>query len=225
MPTHPRKLLVEGASDKRVLPELIEHNGIVWEPSRKQFVVKIEDFGGVDKLTPALVSTELKAAGLDALGLIVDADEDPAARWESVRESCRKAFKALDPSTTHIPDDLPAGGLVVPSEPAKGLPAFGVWMMPDNRAQGMLETFLGWLVPDHETNPCWSYVDTVLDEARQHGALWKDVHRDKARVHTWLAWQDPPGPQLHEAIRDKALDPGSPAAAHFVAWFRHLYSL
>ncbi len=55
-----KKLLVEGAEDKRVIPELIEANGIPWG-TRRQPIVYIEDFDGIENLlAPKAISTELK---------------------------------------------------------------------------------------------------------------------------------------------------------------------
>jgi hypothetical protein len=51
------------------------------------------------------------------------------------------------------------------------------------------------------------------------------VHRDKARIHTWLSWQDTPGAQLHEAVKFHLLNANSQNANAFVSWFRTLFEL
>ena len=100
----------------------------------------------------------------------------------------------------------------------------GVWIMPDNESCGMMETFLKFLVPKSD-DPILSFATKARDEAKSLGAPFKPAHADKAVIHTWLAWQDPPGRQLHDAIVQKILDPKSPHAAPFVAWFRSLYGV
>jgi AAA ATPase domain len=60
-------------------------------------------------------------------------------------------------------------------------------------------------------------------QARALGAPFRDAHREKAELHAWLAWQDPPGQQLHAAVRAHALPPAPPVTAAFVAWFRRLF--
>jgi len=100
----------------------------------------------------------------------------------------------------------------------------GVWIMPDNHSRGMLETFLGFIVHNPQ-NALWTYATTTADGAHQQGASFRDVHRDKAHIHTWLAWQDPPGRTLGSALRDRCLDPNSPVCAGFVAWFKRLFEL
>jgi hypothetical protein len=100
----------------------------------------------------------------------------------------------------------------------------GVWIMPDNKLPGMLETFLGYLLPT-STSDLWSVAEKSVNEAKESGAPFIESHRQKAQIYTWLAWQKPPGRQLHQAIQQRILDPTHPEAVKFVAWFRNLYDL
>ena len=220
MPNLPNKnlLLVEGEEDKRVIPELIEANGIIWVPKPekpKETVVEIEQKGGIEKLLkPSLISTSLKRANLVALGLMVDADEEPIARWNSIRNVCL-------PSIPDLPESLPEEGLIHATTIG---PKFGVWMMPDNKLRGMLETFLAYMVGNEE-EPLWKYACEAATEAKNLGASFKEVHGDKASIYTWLAWQNPPGRQLHDAVKQRILNPQHPKAKTFVNWFKALYDL
>ena len=45
---NPNLLLVEGKVEKRVIPQLIEKNGIVWEPQKGVFCVEIAETDGVE---------------------------------------------------------------------------------------------------------------------------------------------------------------------------------
>lgn len=45
-----------------------------------------------------------------------------------------------------------------------------------------------------------AYAGQVVTEASALGAPYRQTHRDKAELHTWLAWQDPPGLQVHLAV-------------------------
>ena len=210
-----RKLLVEGDDDKRVIPELIEANGVPWVDSRGDWIVSIEPMNGFEPILAAEeIETQLKASGLKALGIIVDANDDAAKRWSSVRERCVAQFPDL-------PESLPTKGVIATNPDGLKL---GVWIMPDNESCGMMETFLKFLVPDPD-DPILSFATKARDEAKTLGAPFKDAHADKAVIHTWLAWQDPPGRQLHDAIVQKILDPKSPHAAPFVRWFRSLYAV
>ena len=101
---------------------------------------------------------------------------------------------------------------------------FGIWMMPDNKRRGMLETFLAYMIPT-EKEPLWTYAQEVVVEAKKRGAPFKQVLEDKACIYTWLAWQKKPGRQLHDAVKMKILDPKHPKAQMFVRWFKCLYDL
>ncbi|GAL91458.1 hypothetical protein N44_01466 [Microcystis aeruginosa NIES-44] len=95
-------------------------------------------------------------------------------------------------------------------------------MMPDNQSRGMLETFLAYLVPD---NNLWQYTQNKVIEAKQQGATYRDYHLDKANIHTYLAWQDPPGKQLHDAVKQRILNRSHPQSAIFLRWLQGLYEI
>uniref|UniRef100_B8HUQ9 DUF4276 family protein n=1 Tax=Cyanothece sp. (strain PCC 7425 / ATCC 29141) TaxID=395961 RepID=B8HUQ9_CYAP4 len=209
-----RVLLVEGKEDLRVIPELMEANGVIWR-TKNTPVVHIYDYDGYENLAkPKEIETQLEASGLTALGIIIDADEDPALRWQSIRNACLQAIPDL-------PEQLSPEGLIhLTAENIK----FGIWMMPDNTVRGMLETFLAYIVPDGN-KALWQLAQQVSQTAKSKGAAFKDSHCDKANIYTWLAWQDPPGRQLHDAIKQHIFKPTHPNAQQFVTWFKTLYDL
>lgn len=208
----PKKPLVEGGTDKRVIPYLMEANGVVWERGEGP-VVHIDETGGIDQLlSPGTIEAELRASGLDALGAIVDANGDAGARWQQIRLRFSGQFPSL-------PDDIPEVGLNVVH--ADG-PRFGLWIMPDNRFSGMLEDFLTRLIPD-ESTALYELAQDCVAEATKRGAPFRKVHETKAHIHTWLAWQNEPGKQLHHAVHHRALDPTKAESHTFVRWFRDLF--
>jgi len=226
--TNPKKLWVEGATDKRVIPYLMEKNGIQWPKNPPVF---IKDYGGCNclsqKLTEAeYLDTQLQGRGLTHLGIIIDADTEslrsnenqPAGRWQSLRDACLKSEYIES-----LPEEFPSDGLI--QKISNNNIKFGIWIMPDNRNQGMLETFLAYLVPEN-SNQLWQFAQKTAQEAKEkHQASFKEVHRDKANIYTWLAWQDEPGRQLHEAINETIFDATHPKAQDFVNWFKSLYDL
>ena len=63
----------------------MEHNGVTWPEDPP---VYIESFGSVDEIMkPGVIEAEFKASRLEALGVVVDADGDAAARWDELRVS------------------------------------------------------------------------------------------------------------------------------------------
>jgi hypothetical protein len=220
---NPNRLLVEGDEDKRVIPQLIEANGIAWGDTPRQRIVEIKAADGIDNLLrPDKIRTELADPTVQRLGILLDADDQPAQRWQRVRAECAAAFPDL-------PATPPPEGAIARSQEGKSL---GVWLMPDNQSRGMIETFLAYLIPAGGS-ALWAYAQEAVTEAQQRAPhrddgrrdVYREAHRDKAAIHTWLAWQDPPGAQLHHAVLQHVLDPQSRRAASFVTWFRRLYEL
>ncbi|MCY6492381.1 DUF3226 domain-containing protein [Leptolyngbya sp. GGD] len=215
----PKKLLVEGNEDKRVIPELIEKNDVIWVDEENHPIVQIQALDGYEKLTdPDELAVQLDASGLQILGILIDADEQPDSRWQSIRNAARKSIPDL-------PSQLPEAGLIHQAQNSIGDPIkFGIWLMPDNRLQGMLETFLANLIED-DKQELWQYAQEATQIAATKFAPFKLTHTDKANLYTWLAWQAPPGRQLHQAIQERILQPQHPTAQAFVRWFKNLYNV
>lgn len=217
----PKKvLLVEGNTELRLIPELMEQRGVIWKvgPGKEDFAVRIDVAGG-PVTAPNVVGTRLKESNLGAFGVVFDADRMEGRtenRWEQMRGLCRGMGIGL-------PDEPASAGFIATL--GSGV-RFGVWMMPDNRPPGMLETFLLSLLREEEiAGELYQHARQSVARAKELGAPYKEVHRDKALVHTWLSWQDEPGAQLHMAIKRRILDSHSPNADGFVAWFRGLFEV
>lgn len=210
--TYPRVLVVEGKDELRVLPELLELAGIPWPRGAEP--VRIEEQEGIGKILEfGFIETTLKASGVTAVGIVVDANDDPTARWEKVRSR----LAAIYPE---FPLDLPATGAI---HRVTDKPRIGVWVMPDNVRAGMLETLL--LALRVGDSVLHDHARDATHQARILGAPFRDVHREKAQLHAWLAWQDPPGRQLHDAVRARILPPAPPVTDAFVSWFRRLFEV
>lgn len=96
--------------------------------------------------------------------------------------------------------------------------------MPNNQFSGMLEDFLVQLIPAESQN-LYELAQNCVAQAKHNGAPFKDSHRTKADIHTWLSWQDEPGKQLHQAVDHRVLDPGRPESRPFVEWFRNVFGV
>jgi hypothetical protein len=163
-------------------------------------------------LKQAALSARIKSAEVNILGITVDANDKFDARWSRIRSFCNGFFNA-------VPQQCPTEGLILQNEDGK---RFGAWIMPNNQSNGMVEDFCKLLVPT-VAEPIWTFARASVTEARNRGARYRDAHQEKANIHTWLAWQDPPGERMGAAITKKILDPSAPSAKVFVRWFRELY--
>jgi hypothetical protein len=211
---NPKKLLVEGDEEKRVIPYLMDKY-VAWGNSRDQWLVEIKEFGGIEGLLkPGVIEAESREPGLKVLGIIIDANDQFVSRWSRVRERC--LIVAAD-----FPDELRPGGLIHQNEYGFRI---GVWVMPDNQSRGMLETFLGQLIAlDNAT--LWAFAQDSCARSRDHGASYIDPHRDKANIHTYLAWLEPPGRSLHVSVLARAVDAKLSLGEQFAKWFISLYGL
>ena len=65
----------------------------------------IEEQDGIANiLAPAFIETTLKASGVTVVGIVVDANGDPASRWEQVRlrlAAIRPGFSAAAADRCH----------------------------------------------------------------------------------------------------------------------------
>ena len=93
--------------------------------------------------------------------------------------------------------------------------------MPDNRTSGALEHFLRDLVD--EDAPLLPVAYESTDIAKDRGAKFPDIKRDKAAIHAWLSWQEEPGRPFGTAIAAKFFKADSPKALAFLSWFDRLF--
>ncbi len=209
-----RVLLVEGDEEKRLIPHLMAQAGIDWGPKGSEYY-NIHVAGSVDELLkPGTIEALLKAPGCQTLGVMLDANDSFQSRIARLRARIPAHYTAKQ-------QDWAADGLVLRE---RGLPSFGSWIMPDNSSRGMVETFLAYLRPAGKS-ALDQLAERTAEEAHRLGAPFKEVHRDKARIHTWLAWQDPPGRQLHNAVMENIFSTNHPLLSAFTGWFRRLYQL
>jgi hypothetical protein len=200
-------LLVEGKDDEHVLYRLRDHHQL---PTT--FVIK--DKKGLDNLLETL-DTELDAGGLERLGVIVDADTAPNTRWQSLRN-----IFAL--SDCPLPDQADPLGTIVELS-GRTLTRVGVWVMPDNAAEGMLEDFVRSLVPPGDI--LLKFAEECVDEVMARDRRFPEGHRSKALIHTWLSWQEQPGTPLGLAIKNSRMNPKAASVLPLKDWLRRLFDL
>lgn len=156
----------------------------------------------------------LDNSGYEHIGIILDADENgPEARCQSIEELIKDRFPDWTGSCTPSHE-----GVVIQEEP---LPVIGVWIMPDNQRNGYLEHFVAELIPEGDV--LWEHAQTVISKLPER--RFSDVKEQKALLYTWLAWQATPGLPFGTALTAKLLNPNSPLADSFIAWFRRVFEL
>jgi hypothetical protein len=201
---HNRTLLVEGSDDLHVIQALCKK-------FRVAETFDIIDCKGVNELYKA-VPIQFKLSGIRAVGIIVDADVEINNRWESIKNLLsRQGFAP--------PDDLPPTGLILTKDDGNKV---GVWLMPNNNLNGMLEDFIAFLVPpDDELLPV---VDAALADIEDKKlSRYSPAHRSKAKIHTWLAWQESPGVPMGLSITKKYLTTNEETCSRLIKWLQELF--
>jgi hypothetical protein len=152
---------------------------------------------------------------MERLGIIVDANSDLLARWQAVRN------RLIASGTVTLPDTpLPEGTIATIDQGYRKL-RIGIWIMPDNQSLGMLEDFIGQIVPDGDD--LWDKAKLNVDEIER--PRFPEQHKSKAYIHTWLAWQEEPGKPLGLAITFRYLDANTPTAQKLIDFLRRLFEL
>lgn len=237
----PRYLLVEGATDVafferllRGLPACVDVQ--VRAPSA--FGAYRDNVNQVARVLEEVLFPDMEDGRVGALGVVVDADHvsggGARARWLALRRilTAREFEGDHHGYGVRVPDELPGREALgsVFAHP-DGLPAVGLWLMPDHNANGMLEDLiLGSAVGDARQQDLLRHVEQALP---QGGArLFGDVQVSKAKVYTWLAWQKRPGLGLSVTLDPKALpdesgpllDPDKQPLKGLIAWLQRTFA-
>ncbi|NQT15577.1 MAG: hypothetical protein HQ582_22660 [Planctomycetes bacterium] len=225
-------LLVEGDDDQHVMWNLFEKRQIsgiyVLRPGDRPGskgpgdVIRVgadEDSGGDTRLLES-IPARLDTTGLERLAVVLDADYEetgkgPKSRWAAI---CGRLDAEGYENLPKLPEEK---GTVCELPAVRGRKPirFGAWIMPNNGSDGMLEDFVANMI--QENDDALSRVDPFLDSIPETDWRFKEIHRAKARVHTWLAVSERPGRPMGQAIKaDSHLDANHPTVEPFLAWVR-----
>ncbi|WP_421826154.1 DUF3226 domain-containing protein [Larkinella sp.] len=201
-----KKLLVEGNDDLHVIANIRDRYQL---PDNFEIV----DCKGVDNIADKLLS--LIKNRQDVIGVVVDADDQLDSRWQSLRHFMLEQGYA-------VPEHVRRDGTIIPASGRN--PRIGVWLMPDNLQQpGMLEHFVASLIPPDD--------GLILEASRILTELevsnlnkYKSIHKSKALIYTWLAWQESPGTPMGLAITKTYLTHNSDLCQRFITWLDTLFN-
>ena len=195
-----RVLLVEGQDDEYVVSRLLEQH-------KSALPFSILNKQTISKLLPS-ISLEIRAPDRQAVGILVDANDDIAARWDAVRGQLSKA-DILPPTA---PDS--AGTII------DGTPRVGIWLMPDNESSGELEDFVVRMIPDGDE--VWPLSQRYIEEIPEAERKFSAKKKLRAQLYAWLAAREDPR-QMGLAIRARDLEVDGELSNTFVAWLTKLF--
>ena len=213
-------VVVEGSSDKFVVQNLLSKNGIACEAppqgskAHNEQAIVVQSQDGRENLLNSLDSL-LDSSELECLGIVIDADDESALR---------KSWKSLN-------NTLSLRGITLPDEPVNSFNStatisfrripIGIWIMSGEALRGELEDFFSTLIPDQDA--LWLRANSVVKEIPLVERRFKK--ESKARVHTWLAWQEVPGETMGLAIKCGDVRHDSATALSFLGWVRALFNV
>lgn len=213
-----QQLIVEG-KDAIVIANLLKNKGLrpplgYNDPLkfREEFTKNVSGYDNVENA----LSEALDDSSLSNIGVIVDADAVGAdKRWQSFESFLRNSDK-IDLSKI----DRRGGGRLIRGENL----TIGIWIMPDNNSTGYLEHFLETLIPNGDG--LLAFVKETLIALDEKGLKkFSAVKEQKAKLHTWLAWQKEPGKPFGTAVESRYFDANSPNLNGFAEWFSATFEL
>ena len=191
---------MEGPDDLHVVRHLCQYHRPIPE-----FEIRPKE--GISELT-ASIRAHVKEPGRIALGIMVDANNNPEARWRSITGK-------LDSAGIDAPATIAAEGTVIESSPR-----VGIWLMPDNQSEGELEDFVTSLVPG--ADPVWPLATAFVDGIPSEHRKFNPTKESRARLAAWLATREDPR-QMGLAIKTGDLDASQPPAPSFIEWLRRTF--
>lgn len=199
-----KKLLVEGNDDKHVIWALC-----------KQFNVNetfdVIDCEGIDNLFDQ-IPVRLKQPKIETIGIIIDADSDLQLRWNNLKH-------LLTAQGFVLPEVLPKSGLI---HNELNRISIGIWIMPNNNLDGMLEDFIKFLVPPNDT--LFPIINENLNEIeRKQLNKYKPIHKSKAIIHSWLSVQEEPGTPMGLSITKRYLTTDDNTCKKLIDWLNDLF--
>jgi hypothetical protein len=181
------------------------------ENNKKKF---LKGGGGYDETKDSFIES-LNTADLANVGLIVDADfKSIQKRFDEIKKAISQKL-GIDLSKYQLNTE----GVIIEEE---GFPKIGIWIMPDNKNDGYLEYFIEQLIDNQ---------DVILTEAKEavDNLMLKEhcrftaFKKQKAIVHSWLAWQKSPGLPFGSALEAGYLNHNTESINPFLNWIKNTF--
>jgi len=211
-------LLVEGDSDKSFFQKLckrLDLDTVVQVATPKDLEGRRNSKEGVFHRLDVLLN-QLNDGQITHIALVVDADY-PEHHGLGYQKTIDRVETLVEPFDFEL-DLASENGLCF--KHADGFADLGLWVMPDNQQEGMLEDWIKTCVKVDEQTLFQSASSAVqgLENPKFSAHL-----TSKAEVATWLAWQKQPGHGLYVALNDELLDGDSPLFKAIEQWLLRVF--
>jgi hypothetical protein len=101
-----------------------------------------------------------------------------------------------------------------------GFSDFGLWIMPDNQNEGILEDFIQCVV--NQEDELFNHAVKTVEKLEPK--KFANHHHSKAEIATWLAWQKPPGRGVYCTIEDNLLNTDHDLFKKMKAWLNAVFA-
>ncbi|MCF7969691.1 MAG: hypothetical protein K9L22_00805 [Methylococcaceae bacterium] len=213
-------LVVEGETDKsffKALCKKLDLNTIVRiappkELAPDEYNSKQGVFNYLKGILPQLDDGEFTN-----IAIIVDADYIKFGQGKS--KTLETVCKLLTPFGFELkPNDTNQNGFVFIH--SDGLNDFGLWIMSNNSAEGMLEDWVISCIKEDEAQLFQQAKTTIQQLLPQK---FQPHHQAKAEVATWLAWQKKPDYGIYTVFNDELLDENSSSFTELNDWLNTIF--
>ncbi|WP_262965893.1 DUF3226 domain-containing protein [Methylobacter psychrophilus] len=213
-------LLVEGEADKGFFEQICKSLVLDTEvrvASPKDLEGVRNSKQGVFNLLPTLLPLLLIEDGLTHIAIIVDADY-LVLNGLGYQKTIERVSDIVRPFGFEFDQNAASGILYKHSD---GLADFGLWIMPNNQDEGMLEDWI---------KSCVNVSEQALFQQATQAVQQVSTRKfpehllSKAEVATWLAWQKQPGHGLYAAITDQLLDNQLPLFKELELWLCRIFA-
>jgi len=216
-------LFVEGTGDKDFFTKLlVKISGFKNDAIDIKILVPT-DLGvkkdGKEYVKQAIIKSIIRNS-LDnnsVIGCIIDADYGDSQNITHIlTELCKKT---KDYSYDTFEQCQKSGGYYLKSN--DGLKNVGIWFMPNNHQQGMLENWLLDIAKDSEKD-LLEYADVTVKQVRNPKF---DPIKDfaKAKVGVWTALQETPHLGIENIILQNLYNENSPEFQNFITWLKVIF--
>lgn len=201
-------IFTEGQDDCYTIIAICEKFGVI-----KSF--GFYDSGGKDECMKAF-SVRLEASNApEKIAIILDADENLLGKWDSIRT-------ILKPYKVEVPKSPDEKGSIFSFDQGDGkVIKLGVWIMPNNRINGMLED----LCIQFANKDTIKLAEDYVGECKKKG-LWNctDSHLSKSILHAYLAVQDEPGKPIGLSIKNNNLKIQGEDVLNLMNWINNVFN-
>jgi hypothetical protein len=217
----PKKLLVEGEADRAFFEaccRVAGLAGLVQVGPPTDFSGKGDGRANALHILPRLLE-DMNDGNVTHLAIIIDADfeQTNGLGFGRTWQKAAAIFKDAGYNVGSHPKPQPGG--YVFSHP-DGLPDAGLWIMPDNSSDGFLEDFVKAAIIDDEKT-LFNLAGNSVQGLKS--PKFRPIHRSKAELATWMAWQETPGQRLVGAVGNELISFQYGFAKHLIEWLKQVY--